>query len=234
MSRNKKHGDKFNAPFATSLRQLIEDRKLTQGDIASITGVTRQTVSQYCNGISEPGYDTLIKISDYFNVSIDYLLGRTRDPNRQSSAIDELGLSPQVVDNLKHYYLQEDSAGFMDGVNMILTSPRLFTLAKAIDKISRNIALEKRRLEQFSINKQSSSENLIPTAFQMDVQDRNLSIRLEDIIEKEYPDLKGRVLVSCGRATLQSQMQDIVGLFRDDMQIVTGYIDCLISPVDEI
>lgn len=231
MARNKKQGDKFNAPFATSLRQLIEDRKVTQGDIASVTGVTRQTVSQYCNGISEPGYDTLVKIADRFDVSIDYLLGRTGDPNRQASAVDDLGLSPQAVDKLKSYCSREDAAGFIEGVNMILTSPRLFTLAKNIDLLTRNISLEKSRLEQLAV---SNSENLFPAAYQMDILDSDLSARLEDIIAKEYPELKGRIAVSCGRATLQSQMQEIVGLFRDDMQIITGYLDCFLDPLSEI
>lgn len=234
MARNKKQGDKYNSPFAASLRQLIEDRNATQGDIASITGVTRQTVSQYCNGISEPGYDTLIKIADFFNVSVDYLLGRTNDPNRQASAIDVLGLSPQAVDKLKSYSSREDAAGFIEGINMILTSPRIFTLAKDIDLLARNIALEKSRLEQFNRESEDDRDRLFPVALQMDKQDIDVSTQLAELIAKEFPEYKGRIAVSCGRVVLQSQMQDIIGLFRDDMQVVTGYLDCFLDPLNEI
>ena len=102
MARNKKQGDKYRSPFAASLRQLIEDRNATQGDIASITGVTRQTVSQYCNGISEPGYDTLVKIADYFNVSTDYLLGISKDQSRLPCAADDLRLSEPTITMIRN------------------------------------------------------------------------------------------------------------------------------------
>lgn len=97
MARNKRQDDKYNSPFATVLRDLLIERGKTQGDIANITGKTRQTVSQYCNGASEPGYDTLVKIADYFNVSLDYLLGRTEDPSQHPCAANELGLTQKSI-----------------------------------------------------------------------------------------------------------------------------------------
>ena len=123
MARNKKQGDKYNGPFASSLRQLMEDRNVTQADLASKIEVTPQTVSQYCNGISEPGYDNLVKIADYLDVSIDYLLGRTGDPNRQASAVDELGLNPCVINGIlkiKTGKLLSDRFA-QDGLNVFLT-----------------------------------------------------------------------------------------------------------------
>lgn len=98
MARNKTSiEEKYNAPFPTALRALMEERGETQENIAKAAGKTRQTISQYVNGISEPGYDVLIRIADYFDVSIDYLLGRTEDPSRQSYAVDALGLYPDTV-----------------------------------------------------------------------------------------------------------------------------------------
>ena len=71
-------GEKYNSVFATRLRRLFDEKpNVTQGQLAELLGVTRQTVSQYVNGISEPGYAALVKIADFFDVSIDYLLGRT-------------------------------------------------------------------------------------------------------------------------------------------------------------
>lgn len=72
----------------------------TQDTLAKETGRTRQTVSQYVNGISESGYDILVKIADYFGVSTDYLLGRstikTVDTSAQA-AIEYTGLSEENV-----------------------------------------------------------------------------------------------------------------------------------------
>ena len=42
--------------------------------------IVRNTISRYETGEREPGIDELIKIADYFNVSVDYLIGRTENP----------------------------------------------------------------------------------------------------------------------------------------------------------
>lgn len=72
---NKTIEQKYNTPFAANIRKLMDERAITQDVLAKAIGKTRQTVSQYANGISEPSYETLIKIANFFNVSIDYLLG---------------------------------------------------------------------------------------------------------------------------------------------------------------
>lgn len=94
--------EKAKSPFATRLWLLMNGHPgTTQAQLAEITGKTRQTISQYVNGISEPGYDTLVKIADHFQVSLDYLLGRTADPGIQTSAVDELGISPKAIEWIK-------------------------------------------------------------------------------------------------------------------------------------
>ncbi|HOQ37856.1 MAG TPA: helix-turn-helix transcriptional regulator [Acetivibrio sp.] len=69
--------------FAAMLKQLREEKKLSQKDIANFLGITRQAVASYELAKREPDYDVLKKLADYFNVSIDYLLGRSscRDPD---------------------------------------------------------------------------------------------------------------------------------------------------------
>lgn len=122
MARNKYPKDNKSSPFASALRKLMTERGTTQEDLAKVTGKTRQTVSQYTNGISEPGYDTLVKIADYFDVSIDYLLGRTEDPNRHPCAADELGLSQTNID-----FLKDPSTA----VGRPVTDPRLNKLVRS-------------------------------------------------------------------------------------------------------
>ena len=43
--------------------------------------MSQNSISRYENREREAGYETLIAIADYFQVSLDYLLGRTDDPN---------------------------------------------------------------------------------------------------------------------------------------------------------
>ena len=63
--------------FEKRLKKLREEKKLTQKDIAKYLGVSDRSVGYYENGQRMPPLDILEKIADYFDVSVDYLLGRT-------------------------------------------------------------------------------------------------------------------------------------------------------------
>lgn len=69
--------------FALMLKQLREQSRLSQKDIADYLGITRQAVASYELAKREPDYEILKKLADYFGVSIDYILGRAncRDMN---------------------------------------------------------------------------------------------------------------------------------------------------------
>ena len=62
------------------IAKLREKRGLTQGNLAEKIGISRASLSHYETNRREPDYDTLEKIADFFNVSVDYLLGRTERP----------------------------------------------------------------------------------------------------------------------------------------------------------
>ena len=62
------------------LRELREKRHVSQGKLAIDLGLSQNSISRYENGEREADYATLISIADYFDVSLDYLLGRTDNP----------------------------------------------------------------------------------------------------------------------------------------------------------
>lgn len=64
------------------LRELREDRKETQAEIAHQLCLSRQAYQRYESGNRSIPLDCLIKLADYYDVSLDYLLGRTRNPAR--------------------------------------------------------------------------------------------------------------------------------------------------------
>src|SRR5690554_1156572 len=66
--------------LAKRLAALRKLNKKTQDDMAKLLGITRPAYTAYEAGRRNPDYETLQKIADYFNVSIDYLLGRTDHP----------------------------------------------------------------------------------------------------------------------------------------------------------
>lgn len=59
------------------IRNLREDKDLTQETIAAYLNVSQRTYSRYENGERSIPTGTLIKLTDYHNTSVDYLLGRT-------------------------------------------------------------------------------------------------------------------------------------------------------------
>jgi len=58
------------------IRQLREDMNLRQIDVARETGIDQKTLSNYETGKTNPDSYALIKLADFFGVSIDYLVGR--------------------------------------------------------------------------------------------------------------------------------------------------------------
>ncbi len=93
------------------LRKLRESKKLTQADVASALKIERSTYTKYESGKSKPFSEMLIKIADYFGVSVDYLLGRSNIQNFKESKIktkayhnlDVTGLPDEAIKQVEEY-----------------------------------------------------------------------------------------------------------------------------------
>ena len=62
------------------LKELRKKKGISQLRLATELNTTQNTISRYETGEREPGIDELIMLADYFNVSVDYLIGRTENP----------------------------------------------------------------------------------------------------------------------------------------------------------
>ncbi|MCI6786632.1 MAG: helix-turn-helix domain-containing protein [Oscillospiraceae bacterium] len=60
-----------------NIRNLREDRDLRQRELAEVLHVSQNTYSQYENGVIELTAEKLVLLADFYEVSVDYLLGRT-------------------------------------------------------------------------------------------------------------------------------------------------------------
>lgn len=78
--------------FGQRLYQLRQKRGLTQKELSSRLGMARTTYSGYENGSREPDHQTLEKFADFFEVSIDFLIGRTKDKDPVETLIEFLDL----------------------------------------------------------------------------------------------------------------------------------------------
>lgn len=70
----------MTAIFGKRLRDLRMQKKMTQSDIGKFLHVSKVSVSGYENGTREPDQASSIKLADLFDVTLDYLNGRTNDP----------------------------------------------------------------------------------------------------------------------------------------------------------
>lgn len=63
--------------FSERIRQLRKEAGLTQARLAKEIGITQRKLSYLESGQSEPDLETIWRLADYFDVTVDYLLGRT-------------------------------------------------------------------------------------------------------------------------------------------------------------
>ena len=62
------------------LKLLREGVKLSQEKVSKMIGTTQSSINRYETAQSSPSYETLLWYADYFDVSIDYIFGRTENP----------------------------------------------------------------------------------------------------------------------------------------------------------
>lgn len=94
----------YDSAFATRLRKLIEENNISKNQLSEEIGVSRQAISQYCDGSTIPNADKLLKIAEFFNVSLDYLVGRTENfttDNELRFVCDYTGLNEEAIQKLQ-------------------------------------------------------------------------------------------------------------------------------------
>ena len=64
------------------LKTLRAQKNLSQQKLADILHISQQSVYKYENGISSPDLDTVIKMADFFNCSVDYIIGYSDVPHK--------------------------------------------------------------------------------------------------------------------------------------------------------
>ena len=86
----------YYSEFGENLKKLRISRNLTQAELGSKVGLSKAVVSKYENGLGYPTFETLIRISAYFGVTTDYLLGVA-----EAKTINVSGLSDSQIDMLQ-------------------------------------------------------------------------------------------------------------------------------------
>lgn len=92
--------EKFN--FGNRLKELRKSVGITQAQLADTLHERRATLSNYENKNVYPGFNMLIKLADYFHVSVDYLTGRTDDYEVNSEKIEDILYWTRIVNPLPY------------------------------------------------------------------------------------------------------------------------------------
>ena len=88
--------------FNRIIKLLRKERGITQKQAAEDLGVSQALLSHYEKGIRECGLDFVVRVADYYNVSCDYLLGRSAERNGMMLSAEDLPNPEKMKDNIYH------------------------------------------------------------------------------------------------------------------------------------
>ena len=93
---------KINLTLQEKLRDLRDERKLKQQEVADQTGIPLTTISRIeSNDDNQTSYQTVAALAKFYNVSTDYLFGVTDNRQHRNVEIDTLSLSDSAIEVLK-------------------------------------------------------------------------------------------------------------------------------------
>lgn len=96
--------------FSEKLQNLRKEKGISQEELSEILDVSRQSISKYENGTSQPSFEKLVMIAKYFEVSTDDLLGseeiKKQEPNVMliNSTTNKILIRSKASDNVSSYY----------------------------------------------------------------------------------------------------------------------------------
>jgi len=122
--------------FQNRLRELRKQRKLTAREFGEKFNLAESTISGYETGARKPDMETVEKFADFFGVSVDYLLGRTDDPDPEIVRYEDLDEEErQIIRELK---------AIADEKGLELTSPEFLNALKAAIDLAKRISENQR------------------------------------------------------------------------------------------
>ena len=101
--------------FRIRLKELRENKGMSQYAFAAKFGVAQSTVGNWESGIREPNLDTIQRISEFFNVTVDYLLGadsnQANEDIKKSPSLEELLENDKELRVIYNLYSALDNEG---------------------------------------------------------------------------------------------------------------------------
>ena len=96
--------------FNERLKALIEEKEITQKQAAKDLNIAPSTMGGYAQGTSEPDFETLKKLAQYFGVTSDYLLGLPEQGNEGALEEELLHVFRKLCFEQKLLYIEQSKA----------------------------------------------------------------------------------------------------------------------------
>ena len=132
-----KQNDPYFDPFPTSLRKLMEKNPatgnpVTPNELAEVLGTTAQAISYYINGKRKPGFDNIVTLCKFFDVSADFLLFGIDTKNIDMHK--ETGLSNEAIEMLVNAHNTNNEANdIYELLNSILSDRAFYEFIEDVD-----------------------------------------------------------------------------------------------------
>jgi len=226
--------------FKTRLNDLLKEQKITQKELSEFIGVSKQSISFYVNGKRIPDIEILNRICEYFNVSADYLLGRTnvRSSNVEDQGIHErLGLSDRAIDMLEKYNKKFGGMRLIPVVNILIEQERPVEFIEIAEYLTR----EKKKMEEEGVSKEEINKMIddydsskqsqwlneyspvlerIEAYFELDFQD--LIDRKEMILDEDSRDeFKARNYIEL--LYIQDRLKDVKPQYKELVEYIKAF-----------
>lgn len=118
----------MNSDFAARLKELREDKGLSQSELADKLGVSRGSISFYENCSRVPDIDVLLSICNLFSISSDYMIGLSDDPKPLPTATQDTGLTYSAIERLDAW-----NTRYPDGQKGLSALSRLIVYSRFFD-----------------------------------------------------------------------------------------------------
>lgn len=116
--------------FGQRLKELRNERGISQNELSKHIGVSKSSVNMYERDEREPGFETLEAIADFFNVNMDYLLGRESRISADTASY-EITLNAQVPEKMFSDSAKPTLLKFVEALNRSDSPDFLENVAKA-------------------------------------------------------------------------------------------------------
>lgn len=231
--------------LSENIRKYRKERGLTQEQLAEAMGITTGAVYKWESELSQPGLDMIVELADFFDVSVDVLIGYQIKDNSLNS----------TVDRLKNYFINKDIQGLNDAEKALKKYPNEFQIVYRSALLFDNFGLElsdkglmKRALDLFEksrllLDQNSDSkidENLIYKEMamilsEMDKKEQAIELLMKHNAGGRFNDVIGVMLAEnekdVDRAMpylSDSLMNNIISLIK----IMFGYINVYLAKED--